>query len=79
MSTHMRELAKVLVAFDKVGRDLFIEAAPDRLILRTLNQAQSAFCMCAIPTDKFDDFHVSDNPPSVKIWLKVRAWGTSLL
>jgi hypothetical protein len=71
ISTHMRSLAKVLGAFDKIGRDLFIEAAPDRLLLRTLNQAQSAFCLCTLPVSLFDHFEVGDDPPTVKIWLKV--------
>lgn len=72
VSTHMRSLGRVLGTFDKIGRDLFIEAAPDRLLFRTLNQAQSVFCLCTLPISLFDHFEVGLDPPNVKIWLKVR-------
>lgn len=76
LSVNMRHLARVLGTFDKIGRDLYIEALPDRLLLRTLNTAQSAFCLCTLPAGMFDEFCVDENPPNVKIWLKVRALPT---
>lgn len=78
ISTHMRSLGKVLATFDKIGRDLFIEAAPDRLLLRTLNQAQSVFCLCTLPLALFDDFTVGHDAPNVRIWLKVRTHRASV-
>ncbi|KAJ1636854.1 Rad9-domain-containing protein [Pavlovales sp. CCMP2436] len=73
ISTHMRLLGKVLAALDKIGRDLFIEAGPDRLLLRTLNPAQSVFCMCTLPATLFDIYEVGHEPPNVKIFLKLLA------
>jgi hypothetical protein len=73
ISTHMRSLGKVLATFDKIGRDLTIQAAPDRLLLRTLNQAQSVFCLCTLPMTLFDHFEVGEDTPNAKIFLKVRA------
>lgn len=73
VSGNVRSLGKVLMAFDKIGRDLFIQAEADRLQLRTLNAAQSAYCQCTLPSAFFDDMLVDGTPPSVKIWLKVGA------
>lgn len=72
ISTHIKILGKVLGTFDKIGRGLFIQAVPDRLLLRSLNPANSVFCMCTLPISLFDHFEVGEDTPNVKIYLKVR-------
>ena len=68
---NLRNLSRMLMCLDRVGKELFLEVSDRHVSLRTLNQAQSAFVTFTLKETFFSDFIVEDDvTASVKLHLK---------
>lgn len=51
-------LAKAITSFSRIGNELYLEATQNGLILRTVNDSQTAFAVLNFETGFFTDFKI---------------------
>lgn len=51
-------LAKAVNSFSRIGNELYLEATQNGLILRTVNDSQTAFAVMSFETGFFSDFKI---------------------
>ncbi len=51
-------LAKAINSFSRIGNELYLEATQNGLILRTVNESQTAFAVMNFETGFFTDFKI---------------------
>lgn len=51
-------LAKAVNSFSRIGNELYLEATQNGLILRTVNDSQTAFAVMTFETGFFTDFKI---------------------
>lgn len=51
-------LGKAVNSFSRIGNELYLEATPNGLILRTVNDSQTAFAVMTFETGFFTDFKI---------------------